>query len=106
MDGVTGGNGASASGDSEQVAFDGFPTERRLGTLAHDFAPMQQAIDLPGLYAGLARAVRRAVAADGCLISILNEDHTILRDVAASVKPPAKLNVVAEEYPLRDFPLT
>ena len=106
MDGVTGGNGASASGDSEQVAFDGFPSERRLGSLAHDFAPMQQAVDLPGLYAGLARAVRRAVAADGCLISVLNEERTILRDVAASVKPPAKLNVVAEEYPLSEFPLT
>ena len=106
MDEVTGGNGASAAGDVEQVAFDGFPSERRLGPLAHDFAPMQQAIDLPGLYAGLARAVRRAVAADGCLISILNEDRTILRDVAASVATPAKLNVVAEEYPLSRFPLT
>lgn len=106
MDRVTADSGASPSFGSEQVAFDGFPTERRIGTLAHDFAPMQQAIDLAGLYAGLARALRRAVAADGCLISVLNEDGTVLRDVAGSVAPPAKLNVVAEEYLVSDYPVT
>jgi HD-GYP domain-containing protein (c-di-GMP phosphodiesterase class II) len=90
----------------EQGVLDGVDSERRITDLMHDFAPMQQATDIAGLLAGLARAVVGAVHGDACLISMLTEDGRVLRDVAASVLRPARLNVMAEEYNLNDFPLT
>ena len=89
-----------------QGVLEGLPTERRIGDLIHDFAPMQAATDMPGLWAGLARAVLRAVKADACLVSIASEDRKVVRDVAASVVPPARLNALAEEYVLEEFPTT
>lgn len=89
-----------------QGVLQGLPTERRLGDLIHDFAPMQKATDMPGLWAGLARAVVGAVKADACLVSLASEDRKVLRDVAASVVPPARLNALAEEYDLEEFPTT
>jgi HD-GYP domain-containing protein (c-di-GMP phosphodiesterase class II) len=71
-----------------------------------DLEPMQEAIDLRDLYAGLARSVVNAVRADACLISILDEDGETLRDVSASVVPPAHLNDIADKYMLDDYPLT
>lgn len=83
-----------------------FPRERRMSDLAHDLGAMQEATDLPDLYAGLARAVVGALRVDACLISLVEESSGMLKDVAASVVPPARLNVVAEEHLLDDFPVT
>ena len=58
---------------------------------------MQEAGDLKDLYAGLARAVVTAVKADACLISILDDDGETLRDISASVVPPAHLNEIADQ---------
>ena len=89
-----------------QGVLEGVPTERRIGDLIHDFAPMQRATDMPGLWAGLARAVLRAVKADACLVSLASADRKVVRDVAASVVPPARLNALAEEYVVEEFPTT
>ena len=89
-----------------QGVLEGLPKERRIEDLIHDFAPMQRATDMPGLWAGLARAVMGAVKADACLVSLASEDRKVLKDVAASVVPPARLNALAEEYLLEDFPTT
>ena len=75
-------------------------------TLARGLAPMQEATDLPDLFAGLARAVVSTVHADACLVSLYEPERNLLRDVAASVVPPARLHSVAEEYSLDDFPAT
>ena len=80
--------------------------ERRISDLIIDLAPMRVATNLPDLFAGLARSTINAINADACLVSLLDDDRRILRDVAASVVPPAKLNTVAEEYFLDDFPVT
>ncbi|MFN2488556.1 MAG: HD-GYP domain-containing protein [Actinomycetota bacterium] len=69
-------------------------------------APMQEAADVPDLFAGLACAVVGALKADACLVSLYEKGRDVLRDVAASVVPPARLHSVAEEYSLADFPAT
>jgi hypothetical protein len=94
------------SDDADDVIY-GIPRpERGISDLIHDLAPMQEATDLPDLYAGLARSVVGALRADACLVSLLDEKRGVLRDVAASVVPPARLNTVAEEYRLDHFPAT
>jgi HD-GYP domain-containing protein (c-di-GMP phosphodiesterase class II) len=80
--------------------------DRLLSDVLVDLEPMQEATDLRDLYAGLARAAVNAVKADACLISILDEDGETLRDVSASVVPPAQLNAIADEYRVDDYPLT
>jgi HD-GYP domain-containing protein (c-di-GMP phosphodiesterase class II) len=80
--------------------------DRSLSDVLVDLEPMQDATDLRDLYAGLARATVNAVKADACLVSILDEDGETLRDVSASVVPPAQLNDIAGEYRLDDYPLT
>jgi hypothetical protein len=92
--------------DADDVIY-GIPRpERGISDLIDDLAPMQEATDLPDLYAGLARSVVGALRADACLVSLLDEKRGVLRDVAASVVPPARLNTVAEEYRLDLFPAT
>ncbi|MEA2507410.1 MAG: hypothetical protein QOH48_2028 [Actinomycetota bacterium] len=81
-------------------------SSRALTDVILDLEPMQEATDLRELYAGLARAVLITVRADACLISTLDEDGKTLRDVSASVIPPAHLNAMADEYQLDDYPLT
>jgi HD domain/GAF domain len=81
-------------------------SDRTLSDVILDLEPMQEANDLRELYAGLARAILIAIKADACLISALDGDGETLRDVSASVVPPAHLNAVADEYQLRDYPLT
>jgi HD-GYP domain-containing protein (c-di-GMP phosphodiesterase class II) len=71
-----------------------------------ELGPIHEALDLPDLYAGIARAVIMALGADACLISVLDDDRDVLRDVAASVRPPTQLNRVAESYLLDGFPVT
>lgn len=71
-----------------------------------DLGPIQEARDLPDLYAGLARCVVKALGADACLVSLLDGGGHILRDVAASVRPSHELNTVAASYLLKDFPVT
>lgn len=84
----------------------GARSDRRMPGVVHDLASIQDAEELPDLFAGLAHAVVRALAADACLVSALDEDQKVLRDVAASVIPPARLNMIAEEYTLSSFPAT
>ncbi|HEX2234650.1 MAG TPA: HD-GYP domain-containing protein [Actinomycetota bacterium] len=67
---------------------------------------MQEATDLADLFACLAHAVVSSLKADACLVSIHDREREVVRDVAASVVPPARLHAVAEEYPLVDFPAT
>src|SRR3712207_8784053 len=80
--------------------------ERRLSELILDLVPLREAITLDDLYEGLARSVMNTLKVDACLVSILDEERGVLRDVAASVVPPAELNTLAQEYPLEDFPAT
>ena len=80
--------------------------ERRLAELIVDLVPMREAVTEDDLYEGLARSVMNTLKVDACLVSILDEDRGVLRDVAASVVPPAELNTLAQEYPLDDFPAT
>lgn len=83
------------------------PTEdRRLSDLIIDLVPMREAVTLDDLYEGLARSVMNTLKADACVVSFVDEEREVLRDVAASVRPPADLNTVAEEYLLADFPRT
>jgi HD-GYP domain-containing protein (c-di-GMP phosphodiesterase class II) len=82
------------------------PVDRRMSTFMADLTAIQDAEEAPDLFAALARTVVRAIRADACLVSLLDRDGTVLRDVAASVVPPARLNVVAEEYALEQFPAT
>jgi HD-GYP domain-containing protein (c-di-GMP phosphodiesterase class II) len=80
--------------------------DRAIENLAGDLRPMQEAVDLPDLFAALAQSVTGSLKADACLISLYDESKNVIRDVAASVVRPARLNVVAEEYDLNQFPLT
>jgi HD-GYP domain-containing protein (c-di-GMP phosphodiesterase class II) len=80
--------------------------ERGIAELMQDLKPMQEATDLPDLFAGLARSVVTTLHADACLVSLYEPETGILRDVAASVVPPARLNSLAEEYKIEDFPAT
>jgi hypothetical protein len=95
---IPGGNQGPRSRDAR--------SDRRMPGVVHDLASIQEAEELPDLYSGLAHAVVRALAADACLISTLDEDQEVLRDVAASVIPPARLNMIAEEHRLKNFPAT
>lgn len=80
--------------------------ERGISDLMQDLRPMQEATDLPDLFAGLARSVVGTLKADACLVSLFESDTGMLRDVAASVVAPARLNSVAKQFKLDDFPGT
>ncbi|HWL66096.1 MAG TPA: HD-GYP domain-containing protein [Actinomycetota bacterium] len=81
-------------------------TDRRIADLITDLAPMRDAADLPDLFAALARSVVRTLSADACLVSLCDDEAGELRDVAASVVPPAKMNTVVETYKLEEYPVT
>jgi putative nucleotidyltransferase with HDIG domain len=74
--------------------------------LVGDLAPMQRATDAPDLLARLAHSARQTIAADACLVSLLDDSGAVVRDVAGSASAAASLNAIAQEYTLRDFPLT
>lgn len=94
-------------GEGDLKTAPGLPgSERGISELMHDLRPMQEATDLPDLFAGLARSVQGALNADACLVSMYDETKDVLRDVAASVRAPAQLNSEVEEYSLADFPGT
>ena len=97
---LVGGDGADAR--SREFA----SRERDITDLIQDLHPMQEATDLPDLFAGLARSVVATLNADACLISLYDEKTDVLRDVAASVVPPARLNSLSEDYRVSDFPAT
>jgi HD-GYP domain-containing protein (c-di-GMP phosphodiesterase class II) len=99
---IQGGEAAAANTERPAVP----DPNRRIQDLASDLRPMQEAVDLPDLYAGLAQSLTRALNADACLVSLYDASKNVIRDVAASVVRPARLNVVAEEYDLDQFPLT
>jgi HD-GYP domain-containing protein (c-di-GMP phosphodiesterase class II) len=79
---------------------------RAPGDLASGLEPMAVATDVGDLFAGLARATVDSLRADACLVSLLDRRRDVIRDVAASVVPPARLHAIAEEYALADFPAT
>ena len=80
--------------------------ERGISDLMQDLKPMQEATDMPDLFAGLAHSVVTSLRADAALVSVYEPETGELRDVAASVVPPARLNTVAERYSVKDFPGT
>src|SRR5918999_1859244 len=77
-----------------------------MADLMADLGPMQEASDLPDLFAGLAHASRRALDADAALVSLYDAERNVVWDMGASVQPPATLNLVSEEYNLGDYPAT
>ena len=93
------------TGGDNQVLPLARPT-RSLGDLMSDLGPMQEANDLPDLLAGLAHASRRALDADAALVSLYDAQRDVVWDMGASVRPPATLNLVSEEYNLGDYPAT
>ena len=96
-------NGATEN----QPSVDSVPRpDRGISDLMQDLKPMQDATDLPDLFAGLARSVVTTLHADAALVSLFDPDRGVVRDVAASVVAPAKLNTVAEQYSISDFPGT
>ncbi len=98
-------------GPSEPIeSNDARPTEgldRRISDLAHDLLPIKLATDIPELFAALALTVREAVNCDACLVSVIepSADGAVLRDIAASVRPPARLHRVAEQRLLDENPV-
>jgi HD domain-containing protein/GAF domain-containing protein len=80
--------------------------DQAIYALISDLSDMQEANDRGDLFAGLAQAITSGLNADACLVSLLDPDGSTLRDVAASVVAPARLNRVVEEYQLEDFPAT
>ena len=93
-------------GDRMEAPSDVVTAERDITELMHELHPMQEATDLPDLFAALARSVVATLGADACLISLYEESADVLRDVAASVVPPARLNSMTEVYDVSDFPAT
>lgn len=77
-----------------------------LAGLLQDLGPMQEASDMPDLFAGLARSIVTTIHADGCNVSLWDRQSGKLRDVAAHVIAPSKLNTVAVEYDVDRFPAT
>ncbi len=67
---------------------------------------MQEAADLADLFAALASIVVRTIRADACLVSLVDEHGALLRDIGASVVPPARLNSLASEYLVGAYPQT
>jgi hypothetical protein len=82
------------------------PLDQAIYGLISDLGEMQEAGDRGDLFAGLAQAITNSVGADACLVSLLDRQRDVLRDVAASVVPPARLNRVVAEFKLSDFPAT
>jgi HD-GYP domain-containing protein (c-di-GMP phosphodiesterase class II) len=82
------------------------PLDQAIYGLISDLGEMQEASDRGDLFAGLAQAITNSVGADACLVSLLDQQRDVLRDVAASVVPPARLNRVVAEFRLSDFPAT
>lgn len=91
-------------GGTESTA--GAPLDQAIYGLISDLGEMQEASDRGDLFAGLAQAITNSVGADACLVSLLDRERDVLRDVAASVVAPARLNRVVAEFKLNDFPAT
>lgn len=80
--------------------------DARLSEMIDYLSPMQGAVEMRDLWAALADAVMKTMRADACLISTFDKTNGVLRDVAASVEPPAQLNRIVEEYVVDEFPAT
>jgi HD-GYP domain-containing protein (c-di-GMP phosphodiesterase class II) len=94
--------GHSVSGPVRRLA----RNARSSGVLVHDLGPMQEATDIPDLFAALADAVVIALRADACLLSEVDDDGRRVRDVAAAVAEGVELNRVVSEYHLDEYPAT
>ncbi|HVF53865.1 MAG TPA: HD domain-containing phosphohydrolase [Actinomycetota bacterium] len=91
--------------DPTRSEVDAARVERRMADLVLDLQPIQDSEDIPSLFAGLARSIVAAIRADACLVSIVEGDGQVLRDIGASVVPPARLHSIAEERRLEDSPV-
>ena len=80
--------------------------DRRISELVIDMKPMRDTTEVADLFAILARSVLHALNADACLVSVCDDNSGRLRDVGASVRPSIELNILAQEYPLDEFPTT
>lgn len=79
---------------------------RWLSRLGSDLEEMQGAEDEPELMARLARIALRELDADACMISFIDRERGCLRDVAAASGDNRRLNLVAQEHPLEEYPVT
>lgn len=77
-----------------------------LSRLGSDLEDMQGVEDVPDLLAHLARITIRELDADACMVSLIDRERGTLRDVAAGSRNDRRLNLVAKEYVLDDFPAT
>ncbi|MPZ71204.1 MAG: GAF domain-containing protein, partial [Actinobacteria bacterium] len=92
--------------NTSNVIAGSFSRGDNLGNLIEGIGPMQEATDLRDLFAGLARSVVTALNADAALVSLVDQQRDVIRDVAACVLPPYALNSLVEEYPLAQYPMT
>jgi HD domain len=90
----------------ERTALSIAPSEPRLSEFVANVAPMQQAADLHDLFTALAESVTAALHADGCVISLVDEDDGVVRDFAAAVGNSANPRMTASEYRLGHYPKT
>lgn len=100
---------ASISGQEalqEQAALTVAPREPGLRDFIQNVAPMQQAADLHDLFSALAKAVVESLHADGCAISLVDEDNGVVRDYAAATRHPGQMKVTTGEYHLAQYPTT
>jgi HD-GYP domain-containing protein (c-di-GMP phosphodiesterase class II) len=77
-----------------------------LADIALHVGSMQEATDLRGVFAALARSIVQAINCEACVVSLYDEGRDVLYDFAASAVPPYLLNTVVEEYHLERFPET
>ena len=92
--------------NTSNVITGSFSRGDHLGDLIEGIGPMQEATDMRDLFAGLARSVVTALNADAALVSLVDQQRDVIRDVAACVLPPYGLNSLVEEYPLDQYPMT
>jgi putative nucleotidyltransferase with HDIG domain len=67
---------------------------------------LASAADAPEAMALFARQLTMLFDASACAISSYDPETSMVTDWAAYVVPPARLNVVAQDYPLADYPVT
>ena len=67
---------------------------------------LASAADIPEALSLFARELTLLFGTSACLISSYDRSTGTVTDWAAYVIPPAQLNVVAEEYPLSEYPIT
>ncbi len=67
---------------------------------------MQRALDVPDLFAELARAIAAALEADACVVSMIQDGGTVVRSAATGGHLSGRLGEAAMPYALDDYPAT